>query len=184
MAEEVKLNIHANRTPATTDIFAPKKKTDMPTTPGDSTDCIAVTEKNVTANIIKNRFSSNSAVCFSDPLFDATQSRFVSYDGGLVEKWTWRSFVNEQPKGDSISKQWRVTAWPTTFLIDAEGVIRYRGLRGESLDAAIETLLAEIGEEVKIVGVDHEAEDEKAMEAFEKATESETEESKSTDSGS
>lgn len=102
----------------------------------------------------------------------------------LVEKWTWRSFVNEQPKGDSISKQWRVTAWPTTFLIDAEGVIRYRRLRGESLDAAIETLLAEIGEEVKIVGVDHEADDEKAMEAFEKAAESETEESKSTDSGS
>ena len=120
----------------------------------------------------------------SDGNFQEELEALIEEFEPLVEKWTWRSFVNEQPKGDSISKQWRVTAWPTTFLIDAEGVIRYRGLRGESLDAAIETLLAEIGEEVKIVGVDHEAEDEKAMEAFEKAAESETEESKSTDSGS
>ena len=82
----------------------------------------------------------------------------------------WRSFVNKpEGSGEKISKQWRVTAWPTTYLIDAKGVIRYRGLRGDPLDAAIEGLLAELGEEVKIVGVDHKAEDKKAMQDFEKA---------------
>ncbi len=82
----------------------------------------------------------------------------------------WRSFVNEQGKSaKSISAQWRVTKWPSTFLIDGKGVIRYFDLRGEALDSAIEVLLAELGEEVEIAGVDHDAEDEKAMREFEKA---------------
>ncbi len=83
----------------------------------------------------------------------------------------WRSFVNQQGEG-SISGDWKVNSWPTTYLIDAKGIIRYKGLRGNSLDKAVEELLAELGEEVSIVGVDHEAEDEKAMEAFLKEAES------------
>lgn len=80
---------------------------------------------------------------------------------------TWRSFINEQEgTNPSISKDWRVTAWPTTYLIDADGIIRYRNVRGDALDKAIERLMAEMNENVKIVGVDHEAEDKKMMTAF------------------
>jgi len=81
---------------------------------------------------------------------------------------TWRSFWNgEKGTGGPISKKWMVTGWPTTYLIDKNGVIRYKNLRGASLDKALETLMAEMGEEVSLVGVDHEAEDEVAMKARE-----------------
>lgn len=58
---------------------------------------------------------------------------------------TWRSFWNG-PKGTGgpISSAWNVGAWPTIYLIDAEGVIRFKQVRGEALDAAIEKLLAEM----------------------------------------
>ena len=76
---------------------------------------------------------------------------------------TWRSFWNgEKGTGGPISTKWCVTGWPTTYLIDKDGVIRYKNVRGKSLDKALEVLLAEMGEEVSLVGIDHEAEDAKA----------------------
>ncbi len=64
---------------------------------------------------------------------------------------TWRSFWNG-PEGTRgpISTQWNATSWPTVFVLDAEGVIRFKNLHGDKLDEAIEKLLAEIGEEVVI----------------------------------
>ena len=78
---------------------------------------------------------------------------------------SWRSFWNgEEGTQGPISKEWRITGWPTTYLIDKDGVIRHKNLRGEALDKAIEELMAEMGEEVKLVGIDHEAEDQAALE--------------------
>lgn len=77
---------------------------------------------------------------------------------------TWRSFQNTA-NDPPISKAWAVKFWPTVYLIDAKGVIRYEGLHGDDLDGAIEELMAEIDHDVKLVGVDHQAEDEKAMKA-------------------
>jgi len=77
---------------------------------------------------------------------------------------TWRSFWNgKSGTRGPISKQWRVNGWPTTYLLDKDGVIRYKNLRGEALDKAIEELMAEMGEEVSLVGTDHEAEDRAAI---------------------
>lgn len=40
--------------------------------------------------------------------------------------------------------QWGVLGYPTTFLLDRNGVIRYRDLRGEAaVGQAVEKLLAE-----------------------------------------
>ena len=63
---------------------------------------------------------------------------------------TWRSFQNEQEYG-AISDLWAIRGWPTIFILDAEGTIRYRDVRGSEMDEAIEELLAEMGHEVKIV---------------------------------
>ena len=63
---------------------------------------------------------------------------------------TWRSFQNDQEFGE-ISDLWGIQGWPTIFLLDAEGKIRYRDLRGNEMDGAIEELLGEMGHEVKIV---------------------------------
>jgi hypothetical protein len=62
------------------------------------------------------------------------------------EKITWRSFWNGE-KGTSgpISKAWNVKGWPTLYVIDAQGVIRYKtvGANEEEIDKAIEKALAD-----------------------------------------
>jgi hypothetical protein len=60
------------------------------------------------------------------------------------ERITWRSFWNGGSTGGPISRQWRVQGWPSIWVIDAKGVIRYRGVRGEAMDKAVDTLLAEM----------------------------------------
>ena len=70
---------------------------------------------------------------------------------------TWRSFQNEQDYGE-ISDLWGINGWPTIFLVDADGKIRYRDLRGSAMDAAIEELLKELGHDVKIIHEEEEAE--------------------------
>ena len=64
----------------------------------------------------------------------------------------WRSFWNG-PDGTQgpISTEWCVRSWPTIYLIDGKGVIRFKNVRGRLLDEAIETLLAEMGGTVAIV---------------------------------
>ena len=57
---------------------------------------------------------------------------------------TWRSFWNG-PKGTQgpISAKWNVNSWPTIYVMDHKGVIRFKNVRGEKLDAAVDQLLAE-----------------------------------------
>lgn len=61
------------------------------------------------------------------------------------EKITWRSFWNG-PLGTSgpISSRWGVRGWPTIYLLDDKGVIRFINVDGESMDKAIDQLLAEM----------------------------------------
>ena len=54
----------------------------------------------------------------------------------------WRSFWNGGSPGGPIATEWNVSAWPTIYLIDHEGVIRHKSLRGKELDAALEELVA------------------------------------------
>ena len=63
------------------------------------------------------------------------------------ENITWRSFWNG-PEGTRgpISARWNVTGWPTIYVIDHEGVIRYKNVRGEKMDAAVDELLAKMKE--------------------------------------
>ena len=60
------------------------------------------------------------------------------------EKITWRSFWNG-PKGDDgpIAKAWNVRGWPTIYVLDHKGVIRFKGPREKKLDEAVDALLAE-----------------------------------------
>ena len=64
---------------------------------------------------------------------------------------TWRNFWNgEHGTAGPIATKWSVFVWPTIYVIDAKGVIRYQNVRGEALDNAITKLLAEAGHEVEI----------------------------------
>ena len=61
---------------------------------------------------------------------------------------TWRSFWNG-PKGTGgpISAKWNVTSWPTIYVIDHKGVIRFKNVRGEAMDKAVDQLLEEMRSE-------------------------------------
>jgi thiol-disulfide isomerase/thioredoxin len=61
------------------------------------------------------------------------------------EKMTWRSFWNGPKLGDGpLSRAWNVRNWPTIYVLDELGTIRYKGVTGEDLDKAIDELLAEL----------------------------------------
>lgn len=60
------------------------------------------------------------------------------------ENITWRSWWDGGNTDGPISKAWNVKGWPTIYVIDAKGVIRYRDVRDKELDDAIEGLLKEI----------------------------------------
>jgi hypothetical protein len=61
------------------------------------------------------------------------------------EQITWRSFWNgEKGTGGPISTAWNVTGWPTIYVLDGNGVIRFRNVRGAAMDKAVDSLLAEM----------------------------------------
>jgi hypothetical protein len=64
---------------------------------------------------------------------------------------SWRSFWNG-PDGTSgsISTKWNVSGWPTVYILDAEGKIRYKKVRGERIDEALTELLGEMGHRVDL----------------------------------
>src|SRR5687767_583027 len=56
---------------------------------------------------------------------------------------TWRQAVDVSTEGPWATR-WNVQGWPTIYVLDAKGVIRYREVRDEEMDKAVETLLAEL----------------------------------------
>lgn len=60
------------------------------------------------------------------------------------EKITWRSFWNGGSTSGPISAAYRVRSWPAIYVLDANGVIRYRNVRGEAMDRAVTALLKEL----------------------------------------
>ena len=63
-----------------------------------------------------------------------------------AEQITWRSFwCGKKGTFGSIPGKWNVRSWPTIYVIDHKGVIRFKGPRGEKMDEAVDQLLAEMG---------------------------------------
>jgi len=55
---------------------------------------------------------------------------------------TWRDALDGSP-GGPIARSWRISKFPSKFLIDREGRLRYRDLAGDELVQRLEELLAE-----------------------------------------
>jgi peroxiredoxin/tetratricopeptide (TPR) repeat protein len=64
---------------------------------------------------------------------------------GVVKKrgLNWRSWYDGGGNGGRISQQWQVEGFPTIFVLDRNGVIRHKNLRGPQLEAAVVALLKE-----------------------------------------
>jgi hypothetical protein len=59
------------------------------------------------------------------------------------EHITWRSWWDGGTIEGPIATRWNVSGWPTTYVLDHHGVIRFRNVRGEELDKAVDALLKE-----------------------------------------
>lgn len=57
---------------------------------------------------------------------------------------TWRQAIDGGLDG-ALATQWNINGWPTIFVIDAKGVIRYRDVRDQDMEDAVKKLLAEAG---------------------------------------
>ena len=62
------------------------------------------------------------------------------------EKMTWNSWWDGGNSHGPIASQWNVHGWPTIYVLDHKGVIRYKGVREKDMDEAVDTLLKELGQ--------------------------------------
>lgn len=72
---------------------------------------------------------------------DSDKKAFESYVE--TNKMTWPQYFDGKGWQNDVAAKYKVQAIPATYLIDKQGKIRYRSLRGEDLEKAIEKLLAE-----------------------------------------
>ena len=59
------------------------------------------------------------------------------------EHITWRSWWDGGTVEGPITTRWNVSSWPTIYVLDDKGIIRYRNVHGEELDKAVDTLVKE-----------------------------------------
>lgn len=60
------------------------------------------------------------------------------------EKITWPNIQDESPGTGKIARKWNVHGWPTIYVLDHEGRIRFKGPRDKELLEAVEKLLGEM----------------------------------------
>jgi thiol-disulfide isomerase/thioredoxin len=59
----------------------------------------------------------------------------------LANQMSWPSIFDG--RAGKISSEWNIHSLPALFVIDAQGIIRYKHVRGEALDKAVNELVAE-----------------------------------------
>jgi hypothetical protein len=63
----------------------------------------------------------------------------------LVEQEiSWRSWWDHGSISGPIQTTWQVTLRPAIYVLDATGVIRFKDVKGQELDKAVDGLLAEL----------------------------------------
>ncbi len=82
---------------------------------------------------------------------NSDQDLLTAQEAVQEDNLPWRNFWNG-PQGTRghISTDWNIDAWPTVYLIDAQGIIRHKDLLDTDLDRALEQLMAEMGHEVDL----------------------------------
>jgi len=73
----------------------------------------------------------------SDQTLDEPQKKLAA------EQMTWRQWLDGGSTGP-IATAWNVSSWPMTYIIDADGVIRFKDLCNLRVEEAIEGLLAKM----------------------------------------
>jgi hypothetical protein len=66
------------------------------------------------------------------------------------EEITWRSWFDGGSTGGPIAGKWNVHGWPTVYVLDAKGVIRYKSVGAD--EAKIESTIAKLLKELEPAG--------------------------------
>ena len=69
---------------------------------------------------------------------DAEKVKGILKEQGI----TWRQAILGSTNAPLPTK-WNVTGWPTIYILDKKGVIRYKNLRDKAMEDAVMKLLAE-----------------------------------------
>jgi len=77
-------------------------------------------------------------------LFGVNGDETDSYKGKSAETSIPWPNVKNKSVSPTISESWGVGVWPTIYVLDHTGMIRHEGLRGEAMDKAVDSLLAEL----------------------------------------
>ncbi len=80
---------------------------------------------------------------------NSDQSRSALKEALEKEQITWPQIYDGATGKGPIANKWNVHGWPTIYVIDHEGVIRYRDLRDARLEEAVDSLLAKMPETAK-----------------------------------
>jgi hypothetical protein len=75
---------------------------------------------------------------------DAEKVRGLLTEHGI----SWRQAIDGSTDGP-LATRWNVSGWPTIYILDHKGVIRYRDLRDQEMEDAVMKLLAELEAETK-----------------------------------
>jgi thiol-disulfide isomerase/thioredoxin len=62
------------------------------------------------------------------------------------ERITWPNWYDGNAPEGRIAKRYHITGFPSTFVLDAQGIIRAKGPRGERLEQVVDTLLKEMNQ--------------------------------------
>ena len=74
---------------------------------------------------------------------DCNEERIAGWKSAQDNKMTWPSWHDGAESNGPIATKYRVTGFPTVYVLDAKGIIRARkNVRGEALDRVVDSLLA------------------------------------------
>ena len=62
----------------------------------------------------------------------------------VAEQITWRSWWDDGSVNGPIQTTWQIPIRPTIYVLDARGNIRFKDVKDEALDKALDELLAEL----------------------------------------
>jgi hypothetical protein len=60
-----------------------------------------------------------------------------------AQEITWRQAIDGSTSGP-LATRWNVSGWPTIYILDHEGRIRFKDLRDEDMERAVMKLLDEL----------------------------------------
>ena len=77
---------------------------------------------------------------------NSDESLTIAIDAKKEERLDYRAWWDghgEDPRKGPIATAWNITGWPTIYIIDDRGVIRFKGKRHEEMITAVKQLLEE-----------------------------------------